>query len=119
MAVPSPLSKKLREALGAEAAEDLVTRLDEARFQRDEFRASVRADFAEFRQEILAAIHDSEIRMVERIHKVQLDLGETLGAQLQALDRRIGDVKADLMKWSFAFWIGAVAAIAALAGVLR
>jgi len=119
MVVPSPLSKKLREDMGAEAAEDVVTRLDEARFQRDEFRAPVRADFAGFRQEILAAIHDSEIRMVERIHKVQLDLGETLGAQFLALDRRIGDVKADLMKWSFAFWIGAVAAIAALAGVLR
>jgi len=119
VAVPSPLSKKLREALGAEAAEDLVTRLDEARFQRDEFRASIRADFGEFRQEVLAAIHDSEMRMLERIHKVQLDLGETLGAQLQALDRRIGDVKADLMKWSFAYWIGAIAAIAALAGVLR
>lgn len=27
--------------------------------------------------------------------------------------------KADLMKWSFVFWVGAVAAIAALAGVLR
>ena len=26
---------------------------------------------------------------------------------------------ADLMKWSFVFWVGAVAAIAALAGVLR
>jgi hypothetical protein len=35
------------------------------------------------------------------------------------LGARIADVKSDLMKWSFVFWCGAVAAIAALAGVLR
>ena len=42
------------------------------------------------------------------------------------LERARGDLasqiersKADLMKWSFVFWCGAVAAIAALAGVLR
>jgi hypothetical protein len=122
MAVPAPLSKKLRAALGPEAAEDLVTRLDTLGAQLDELRASIRADFAEFRLEILAATHGSEMRMMERLNQVttaQGQLGQTLGAQIQALDRRIGDVKADLMKWSFAFWIGAVAAIAALAGVLR
>ncbi|HYU09695.1 MAG TPA: hypothetical protein VEK77_09975 [Gemmatimonadales bacterium] len=31
------------------------------------------------------------------------------------LERRFGD----LIKWSFVFWVGAVGAIAALAGVLR
>ena len=28
-------------------------------------------------------------------------------------------VRADLLKWSFVFWVGSVTAIAALAGVLR
>jgi hypothetical protein len=37
-------------------------------------------------------------------------------AKLEGLVER---TKADLMKWSFVFWVGAVAAIAALAGVLR
>jgi hypothetical protein len=32
---------------------------------------------------------------------------------------KIADVKGDLMKWSFVFWCGAVASVAALAGVLR
>lgn len=36
-----------------------------------------------------------------------------------ALDAKLGDVKADLMKWSFIFWVGAAGAIAALAGVLE
>jgi hypothetical protein len=34
------------------------------------------------------------------------------------LGEHIGNVKADLMKWSFLFWVGAVMAIAMLAGVL-
>jgi hypothetical protein len=37
-------------------------------------------------------------------------------AKLEGLVER---TKADLMKWSFVFWVRAVAAIAALAGVLR
>ncbi len=45
-------------------------------------------------------------------------------AQLEAtivgrLEAKIEQRTADLMKWSFLFWVGAVAAIAALAGVLR
>lgn len=35
------------------------------------------------------------------------------------LTAQIERSRSDLMKWSFAFWVGAVAAIAALAGVLR
>lgn len=34
------------------------------------------------------------------------------------LGERIANVKSDLMKWSFVFWVGAVAAIAMLADVL-
>ena len=40
-------------------------------------------------------------------------------AQFAAVRVEIAGVKSDLMKWSFVFWCGAVAAIAALAGVLR
>jgi hypothetical protein len=37
----------------------------------------------------------------------------------QHLARKLEQRSADLMKWSFLFWVGAVGAIAALAGVLR
>jgi hypothetical protein len=36
-----------------------------------------------------------------------------------ALSRGLERVRADLLKWSFVFWVGAVGAIAALAGILR
>jgi len=35
------------------------------------------------------------------------------------LEVKIGEVQSNLMKWSFVFWVGAVTAIAVLAGVLE
>ena len=90
------LPSALRESLGPHAAEDLVTIVDEMRAEH----AAFRADFAESRREVNARFD----RMDERF---------------QALEIKLGDVKADLMKWSFVFWVGAVTAIAVLAGVLE
>ena len=90
------LPSALRESLGPAAAEDLVTIVDELRAEH----AAFRADFAESRREVNARFD----RMDERF---------------QALEIKLGDVKADLMKWSFVFWVGAVGAIALLAGVLK
>ncbi|MEX2177390.1 MAG: hypothetical protein WD801_01685 [Gemmatimonadaceae bacterium] len=89
MPVPSHVARRLREVLGAEVAEDLVTWMDET--------SAVRADVAELR-------HEMQVGLVR--------MEANLAAQIERS-------KADLMKWSFVFWCGAVAAIAALAGVLR
>jgi len=70
-------------------SEDLVTWLDEERAQRKELANAVRSGFDELRSSI---------------HRV---------------DKGVAEAKADLMKWSFVFWVGAVSAIAVLAGVLR
>jgi len=126
VAVPPELASKLRESIGAEGAEVLVSWVHEMRIEAEQHRAAIHADFAEFRQEMrtefaafrlemrseFAAfrqetrdmVHASEMRLTERIH---------------TLDTRISEVQSNLMKWSFVFWCGAVAAIAALAGVLR
>lgn len=77
--------------------------------------AAIHADFAEYRHEMAALIQASESRLVERIHGSETSLLERIGK----LEVRVADVKADLMKWSFVFWVSAVGAIAALAGVLR
>lgn len=103
MSITPRLSQKLHEALGEEAAEfvnwmynvdarfgDVATRGDLAELRADlaELRQEMRVGFAELRQEM---------------------------ARLEArFERRFGD----LIKWSFVFWVGAVAAIAMLAGVL-
>lgn len=85
MAIPQHVRRKLQETLGAEAAEALVTWIEEADAHR--------GDVAELR------------------HEMQISF-----ARMEALiEKRL----ADLLKWSFVFWVGAVGAVAALAGVLR
>ncbi len=73
-----------------------MTIVDEMRAEH----AAFRADFAEFRREVSARF-------------------DRIDQRFQVLETRLGDVKADLMKWSFVFWVGAVTAIAVLAGVLE
>ena len=85
MPVSPRLFRKLQQTLGDEA-EDLVNWIHQVDGQRNELRESIRADFAELRQEM----HSGFARL-----------------------------EANLLKWSFLFWLGAIAAIAALAGVLR
>ena len=75
----------------------------------------MRGDMAEFRH-AMAAQHGA-------IHKELVDANAALLRDMAegfaTLRVQIADVRADLMKWSFGFWVGAVLAIAALAGVLR
>jgi hypothetical protein len=86
--ISSHLSQKLHQALGQEAAEDLVSWIEHV----DDHRG----DIGELR-------HDMQLGFTRLEAKVETEVGRA---------------KADLMKWSFVFWVGAVAAIAALAGVL-
>ena len=128
MPISARLSHKLHQTLGDEAAEDLVNwmhrvdaeraelrELNELNFSRidarlGEARHATQADLAELRQEFeakLGALHE-EMRV--GFSEVRQDM-----AHLETrLERRLGD----LIKWSFVFWVGAVGAIAMLAGAL-
>ena len=103
MATSPRLPKHLRAALGPEAGEELVTILDEIR--KDHERSEARFN------EHMARIDRRFDQMDQRFARVD--------NKLVALEVKLGDVKADLVKWSFLFWCGAVASVAALAGVLR
>ena len=100
MALPSHLSKKLRQTLGADAGGDFVTWLDEMRGEREQFRADILA---------------METRLLERMDRRFARVDE----RLASLQVAVADSKAELMKWMLVFWVGAVGAIAALAGVFR
>ncbi len=107
MSVPQRLTRRLQQTLGAEAAEHLVNLLSGVELQRSElraFREGMRADFAEFRVEM----QKQSAATQQQIAKVEA-----------ALSTGLEKVRADLLKWSFVFWVGAVGAIAGLAGVLR
>jgi pheromone shutdown protein TraB len=83
------LQRKLQESLGQEAAEDLVSFMEKADAHR--------ADVAELR------------------HEMQLGFTRLESRMEAMLEKRFSE----LLKWSFVFWVGAVTAVAALAGVLR
>jgi hypothetical protein len=112
------LPKSLRDALGPDAAGDLMTILDEMRAQHQDLRRDIRDDFVAFRRDIRSDIQASEERLNARFSRID-DRFERVDARFVALEAKVGDVQSNLMKWSFVFWCGAVAAVAALAGVLR
>ena len=60
-----------------------------------------------------------ERRLAEEFAKLRLEIAE-LRAELRADFRvELAGVRADFIKWSFLFWIGQVATIAALFVALR
>ena len=96
MPISPTLLHKLQETLGRDATEDLVTWMEQADAHR--------GDIAELRHEMEIGFAKIDARFAQFEARI-----ETL------IEKRTSD----LMKWSFVFWCGAVAAIAALAGVLR
>lgn len=96
-----------------------MTWLEEMRAEHERARAEMRAEWTGFRQEIRTLIQASEARLVDRIHAVETTLHTKIDDRAGRLEVRIAETRADLMKWSLVFWVGAVGAIAVLAGVLR
>ena len=131
MPIRPELARKLHEALGPEAAGQMVDWMHDVdrTASRD---VALRGDVAELRHatsaEMATLRHEVQTGFAEVRQEMQTGLAEVrqemrdgdVGvreaiAQLEIrLERRIGD----LIKWSFVFWVGAVSAIAMLAGVL-
>lgn len=91
MPIRPELARKLLEALGPEAADQMVEWMREVdrAGSRD---VALRGDVAELR------------------HEMQIGFA--------AMREEVARRASDLIKWSFVFWVGAVGAIAMLAGVL-
>jgi len=99
MTVTSRLSRKLYETLGDDAGHDLVDWMQQIDTQRADLELND-LNFARFAA--LIGEFRSEVR-----------------TEIARLETRIERTKADLIKWSFVFWVGATASIALLAGVLK
>lgn len=107
MPVSPRLPKHLRNALGNDAGVELMTIIDE-----------IRADAAKRYARMEERFDRMEARMDRMEERVEGRF-DRVDERFSALEIRVSDVKSDLMKWSFVFWCGAVASVAALAGVLR
>jgi hypothetical protein len=120
MAVSARLSHKFHDVLGAEAAEDLVTWMDNVESHHDELRADfaelradfaefrheMRSNFAEFREEMNGKFMGLELRVSERMASHDVKLAETQVYLERALKEQ--------SRWFVATWAIQLAAIAGL-----
>jgi hypothetical protein len=101
------LYEKLKPKLGEEEARSLLEYVDSTVEQRAATKADLHQTAAGLREEI----REVESRLREEIRGVEAKLGE----EIHRVREEMHAMKADLIKWSFVFWAGAVAA---LSGVL-
>jgi len=117
MPVSAKLSRSLAQALGEEAATDMVDWMQRVDTQRIELRDHLESRFTPLDArlaQIEAGIARIETRMDQRFAAFELKMEQRFGA----VERQIESTRADLMKWMLVFWMGAVGSIAVLAGVL-
>jgi hypothetical protein len=118
MAFPAHLSKNLRRKLGEDTGGDLVTWLEEMRGEHEQSLAVMRTEH----EQRLSEIRADGARLLQRMDDLVAKIDERFAKvdeRLAGLQVAIADSKAELMKWMLVFWVGAVGAIAALAGVFR
>src|SRR6266540_2558695 len=120
---------ELRQAMQADLAElrqamqaDRSELREEMKVGFAELRLDTQADLAELRQvmqsdlaELRQGMQSDRSALREEMKAGFAELRQEMSQLETRLERRIGD----LIKWSFVFWVGAVGAIATLAGVLR
>lgn len=126
MATPRPVSRKLREMLGAEAGQSMIDWLDgiddrrrELRHDVDDQIALLRVDFAQLREEMRVGI--AQLR--EEMRGDSARLREEMRVGFAAVDAKIEQRNANLLKWMIGFWLGSfagiVGAMLALARIIR
>jgi hypothetical protein len=87
-----------------------------------EFERSVDTRFAEFERSVDTRFAEFERSVANRfaVEREERQAGfAEVNARIARLEARLEQRFADLLKWSFVFWVGAVGSVAALAGVFR
>jgi len=105
--VTTKLVLKLREALGDEAANDLVTWVDQATAR----------EIGLIRE--LADLHYSrfDARLEQRLAELRAELLAEIGrldGRIDALRLEMAAQRAELIKWMFLFWVGTIVPLAGL-----
>ena len=99
MATPRPVSKKLREMLGMEAAETMVEWLDGLETHNDDLRRELHGEIAALRQEMAATRADIVALRAE------------MRAGFAEADAKTAERISGLLKWMIGFWLGSLAGI--------
>jgi hypothetical protein len=122
MPVTAKLSRAFYERLGDEIANELVNwfnavdasyradldRLNELNFQR--FDAKVEQRFAEADAKVERRLAELRVEIEHRFAELEIKIEQ----RFAAFDRRLADVRADLIKWAFLFWMPTALAVLGL-----
>jgi len=140
MPVTAKLSRKFYETFGDDIANELVEWFNQVDASyRTDLRELNELNFARFDASLKQQMAELEARLERRISQVAAEFekrfaeleakfeslrayvdqrfaeADTRLAQVEArLDQRITSLRADLIKWMFAFWIGTLAPLAGL-----
>ena len=104
------MSRKLYETFG-EAAHDMVEWMQQVNTSRSELRELYEIQFARLSSLISDKINEFRVEISSEFSRLE--------RRIDGLEVKLEQRSADLIKWSFVFWVGAVGAIALLAGVLK
>ncbi len=109
------VSIRLRDKLGPEASEDLGAALEDAKKDmltaaHDRFDARLATTAAELRAELTRT--QAELRQEIAAGDAALRVAFTEG--LSRIRTEMADMRVDVLRWSFVFWIGQVVATASL-----
>ncbi len=111
MAITNKLSHRLYEALGDEAANEMVDWMQRVDAQRAELRELNELNFSRFTAELQAGMTRTDARigaLEAALAKTDADLRREMETGFARLEIKIEQRTADIMKWSFVFWVGAV-----------
>ena len=67
-----------------------------------------------FERNLVSAVSTLRVELVREIAALRQDLVQEVSGLRQDAGRQVADSRVDLLKWSFLFWIGQVAATAGL-----
>jgi hypothetical protein len=80
----------------------------------DRFERRLVEETSKLRVELAAV----EVRLAGRVAQFESALRQDLGALELRMERSLGAVRCDLVKWSFVFWIGQIAVMTAIMSAL-
>ncbi len=108
MPVTAKLSRRFYEAFGDEIANELVEWFNvvDAAYRAD-LRELNELNFARFDAKVEQRFAASDLKFEQRFAAFELKVEQRFAALETGLER----VRADLIKWSFVFWLGMVVTI--------
>jgi hypothetical protein len=106
------MPKALVERLGNDGAHGLVTVLASARAEWTDDVLSAAAD--RFERRLTTEISALRIDVARDLSLLRVDVARDLSALRGDFSRDLSSVRFELLKWSFLFWVGQVAAMAGL-----